>query len=78
MKTEVRTETYKCFLVWTFKGKTLIAMPSFNLVTEGTDVLKEQLLSPFLHQDLKNFDVYVAADRTYPFGKLKNLSKPIR
>ena len=73
VKTEVRTETYKCFLVGTFKGKTLIAMPSFNLVTEGTDVLREQLLSPFLHQDLKNFEVYIAADRTYSFGKLKNL-----
>lgn len=70
-----RTEKFKCFLVGKYKGKTLIVQPSFNLVTEGTDVLMEKTLSPFLKQNLDNFDVYVVADKVYGFGKLKNLKQ---
>jgi len=68
-----RTETYKCFLVGKFKTKKLIVMPSFNLVVEGTNILKEKLLSPFLKQDLKNFNVYIVEDKIYDFGKLGNI-----
>jgi len=68
-----RVETYKCFLKGKFKGKKLIVQPSFNLVTEGTDIIKEKLLSPFLYQNLSNFEVYVVADKVYDFGKLRNL-----
>jgi len=42
---------------------------------EGTDILKEQILSPFLQQNLDNFDVYVFEDKVYEFGKLKGLRK---
>jgi len=48
-------------------------MPSFNLVSEGTDILKEKLLSPFLHQNINNFDVYVVEDKVYNFGKVRDL-----
>lgn len=72
-----RKEKFKCFLVGKYKRKTLIVQPSFNLVTEGTDVLKEGILSPFLKQRLDNFDVYVAADKVYGFGKLKNLKQTL-
>lgn len=68
-----RSERFKCFLVGRYKRKTLIAQPSFFLLTEGTDVLKEKLLSPLLQQNLSNFDVYVVEDKIYSFGKLKNL-----
>jgi len=68
-----RQETFKCFLVGKYKGKTLIVQPSFNLVTEGTDVLREEILSPFLKQNLNSFNVYIVADKVYDFGKLKNL-----
>lgn len=68
-----RKEKFKCFLAGKYRNKTLIVQPSFNLVTEGTDVLLEKRLSPFLKQDLKNFDVYIVADKIYKFGKLKNL-----
>lgn len=67
------SEKYKCFLVGKYKGKILIVQPSFNLVTEGTDVSKEYLLSPFLKQNLKNFECFIVADTVYRFGKLKNL-----
>lgn len=68
-----RKEKFKCFLAGRYRRKQLIVQPSFNLVTEGTDILKEKTLSPFLKQDLGNFDVYVVADKVYDFGKLKNL-----
>lgn len=67
-----RTELYKCFLKGKYNGKMVIAMPSFNLINEGTDVLRESLLSPFL-KDIADFEVYVVADKTYNFGKIKSL-----
>lgn len=68
-----RSETFKCFLKGRYRGKELIAMPSFNLVTEGTDVTKEELLSPFLQQRLDDFKVYVVSDKVYGFWKIKNI-----
>lgn len=74
LKEGSRVELCKCFLKGKFKGKTLIVMPSFNLVTEGTDIMKEKLLSPFLQQNLDNFEVFIVEDKVYYFGKLKNLN----
>ena len=68
-----RREIYKCFLKGRYRNKMLIVMPSFNLVTEGTDILKESLLSPFLQQNLDNFEVFIVEDKIYNFGKLKNI-----
>lgn len=68
-----RTELFKCFLKGKWKNKTLIVQPSLNLVTEGSDVIKEELLSPFLQQDLSDFKVYIVADEIYEFGKLKKI-----
>ena len=68
-----RTERFKCFLVGTFKRKKLIVLPSFNLVVEGTDVLKQKKISPFLQGNIKNFDCYIIADKVYKPIKLKEL-----
>ncbi|MCK5283623.1 MAG: metallophosphoesterase [Nanoarchaeota archaeon] len=68
-----RVEKYKCFLKGKWKRYNLIVMPSFTPVVEGTDVLKEKLLSPFLQQVIGNFGVYVIGDKVYDFGKIKNL-----
>ena len=68
-----RVETFKAYLVGKWKKHNLIAQPSFNLVVEGTDVLKERILSPFLKGNLKNFNAIVVADKLYGFGKIKNL-----
>lgn len=70
-----RSELFKCYLKGKWKNKTLIVMPSFNLVTEGTDILKEELLSPFLKTDLNNFEVFVVEDKVYDFGKLKDIKR---
>ena len=68
-----RTELFKAFLIGKWNGKRIIVMPSFNLVVEGTDVLKERVLSPFLKGNLRNFNVVVVGDKLYRFGKIGNL-----
>ena len=73
LKKGPRTETYKCYLKGKYKGKSLIVQPSFNPLLEGTDILKEEILSPFLEQNLDNFEVFVVEDKIYNFGKLKDL-----
>ena len=70
-----RAELFKAFLVGKWKKFNLIAQPSFNLITEGTDVLKEMILSPFLKGNLKNFNAIIVGDKLYGFGKLKDLAK---
>lgn len=68
-----RSEIFKCFLVGTYNNKELIVLPSFNLLTEGSNILRDEILSPFLKQDINNFDVYIVSDKIYKFGKLMNL-----
>lgn len=76
IRDSIRTELFKCFILGTFNRRKLIVMPSLNLITEGTDILREELLSPFLKkQAIGNFDIYVAADKAYHFGKLKSILK---
>ncbi len=77
LKEGMKTEKFKCFLKGKYKGKSMVVMPSFCLATEGTNVLSEKLLSPFLNQDISNFEVFVVADKVYGFGKLKNLAQPL-
>lgn len=84
LKSKVRSEKYKCFLKGSFLGQpfrktlakkeqTLIVMPSFNMLSEGTDVLDGEILGPFLKQSLDDFEVYVVEDKVYKFGKIKDL-----
>lgn len=67
-----RIEKYKCFLKGKWNSKNLVVMPSFNLILEGSDVLKEKLLSPYLG-DVSDFEVFVVGDKIYRFGKLKEI-----
>jgi len=73
LREDSRVEKYKCFLKGKWKDKNLIVMPSFNLLVEGSDVLKEKLLSPYLEQDLSEFEVFVIGDKVYKFGVLKEI-----
>ncbi|MBI5393452.1 metallophosphoesterase [Candidatus Woesearchaeota archaeon] len=85
-----RVERYKCFVSGEIKIKNesgknkrynLIAMPSLNTITEGTDILNEQLLSPFLQENLSNFSVFAVGGKNYDemleFGKVKVLRKMV-
>ena len=66
-------EKYKCFLKGRWKNKELLVLPSFNPLLEGTDVLKEQLLSPFL-DDLKKFEIFIVnKGEVFNFGRINNL-----
>jgi hypothetical protein len=67
-----RIEKYKCFLLGKFKKKNLIVMPSFNFVTEGTDVLQEKILSPFI-KSISDFEAFIVGDKVYKFGKISRL-----
>ncbi len=71
------TETCKCFLKGKYKNKVLVVQPSFCLASEGADILKEKTLSPFLSQNLENFEVYALAEKPLYFGALKNLNRSI-
>lgn len=72
-----RVEKIKCFLKGEFKGKNLIVMPSFNFVSEGSDILHEKLLSPFLKSyPLDDFEAYgIENFEVFPFGKIKDIIK---
>jgi uncharacterized protein len=66
-------EKYKCFLRGMWKGKMLIAVPSFNPLLEGTNVLEGRMLSPFL-KDVDDFDVFVVnKGEAFDFGLVRNL-----
>ncbi|MAE42253.1 hypothetical protein CMO93_00655 [Candidatus Woesearchaeota archaeon] len=69
-----RVELFKAFLIGKWKRKNLIVLPSFNLVTEGSDIMKEKVLSPFLKNNLRNFKAVVVGDKLYGFGKVGDLS----
>ncbi len=67
-----RGETFKCFLFGQYKKKQLVVLPSMNLVTEGTDILSEKLLSPFLG-NIDRFRVVIIGDGLYDFGLVGSL-----
>jgi len=73
----LRVETFKCFLLGKYEKKNLIVMPSFFLMTEGTDILKERLLSPFLKQDLDDFNAFIVNEdeKTLDFGRIRDIKK---
>lgn len=70
-----RVEKIKCFLKGYLKDRELIVMPSFNFISEGSDILHEKLLSPFLtRQSIDNFKVYGVEDfEIFPFGRVNDL-----
>jgi len=75
ISSENRAETFKCFLIGSYKRKKLIATPSYNEITEGTNILREEILSPLLKQNLNSFRVIVYGDNLYDFGKIKDIKK---
>ena len=71
-----RIENIKCYLKGEYKDWNLIVMPSFNFVTEGSDILQEKPLSPFLKKiNMEELEVYAIEDfEVFPFGKVKNIT----
>ncbi len=77
LKHHGRVEKFKCFLLGSYHRKKLIVLPSSHTLTEGTDVLKESLLSPLL-KDITNFEVIILADKPYYFHRIKDIVELIR
>lgn len=75
LRDKAKSEKYKCFIRGNYKKSLLIVQPSMNPLTEGTDVTKEQVLSPLI-TNLPEFEVFIVNDKTHevlPFGKIKKL-----
>ncbi len=76
LQEDVRREKYKCYLIGPYKQKKLIVQPSFNLLTEGTDVVSQDLLSPLL-TDVSDFDVFIVDEKRkeiLEFGRVRELT----
>lgn len=74
LKEATKSEKFKCFLVGKWNRKNLVVMPSVNPILEGTNILKEELLSPYL-EDIAKFKVHIIGEEVYDFGKVKKLKK---
>jgi len=70
-----RVEKIKCFLKGEWEGIKLIVMPSFNFITEGSDILHEKLLSPFLDSNsILEFEVFAVENfEIFHFNKIKDI-----
>jgi len=74
LQSGVRSEKYKCFLKGKYKKKILIVMPSSNTLIEGSDVLREKFMSPYL-RDISKFEIFAIGDKIYDFGTVKDVIK---
>lgn len=72
-----RLEKIKCYLSGKYRKWNLIVMPSFNFVTEGSDILQEKPLSPFLKKiRMEELEVYAIEDfEVFPFGEVRNITE---
>ncbi|MEM2873962.1 MAG: metallophosphoesterase [Candidatus Nanoarchaeia archaeon] len=70
------SEKVKCFLKGKWKGKVLIMQPSFNLVTEGADILLEEGKLPLSYSKaVRNWEAWAIPkfNKVLYFGEIKNL-----
>lgn len=69
-------EKFKCYLRTRYQRRDLIVQPSFNLLTEGTDMTKERLLSPILKRtDISKARVFIVASPSeiLDFGTVRDV-----
>lgn len=73
-----RAEQYKAYVKGRLDDKTVVLMPSMNQLREGSDLLQEQLLSPYLEDfDLLSATITLIGEDREPFrfGALRNLKQ---
>lgn len=70
-----RVEKIKCYLKGKWNSKNIIVMPSFNFISEGSDILQSKSISPFLKEvSLHDFEVFgIENFEILHFGKLKDI-----
>lgn len=68
-----RKEVVKCYLVGSWKRRKLIVLPSMFSLSEGSDVLREKIITPFIRQ-VANLKVFALSggDILY-FGKVSDV-----
>ncbi len=74
-----RIEVYKAFLMGTYRGRGLLVQPSFNLLVKGSDITREEVISPLIDSSkLGELEAWLISDegRIYHFGKVKELLHP--
>lgn len=65
-----KTEKFKCFLRGRWKGRELLVLPAFNPLVEGTDILTEPAISPFV-KEMKQREIFVVGEKeVLNFGKM--------
>jgi len=72
LREESKIEKYKCFLIGSEKGKTIIVLPSFIPIIEGTDLINSKL-KIFNKISVEDFNVYAIEDEVYPLGKYRDI-----
>ncbi len=72
-----RKESFKVFLSGKYKKKSLIVLPSFNLVTIGFDVLNDKIISPYI-KNMRRMQVYVIGNTILDFGSVKDIITKLR
>lgn len=75
---KIRHEHFKCFLYGKYKDKDIVVLPSFIMTSIGTNLIgvrAENILSPYLKENLKELNVVIVDDtkKTHYFGLLKEL-----
>ncbi len=68
-----REEKFKSYLKGSWENYNLIIMPSFNHISQGSDILSQKTISPFI-KDVNNFEVYAIDNHEiYPFGLVSDI-----
>jgi putative SbcD/Mre11-related phosphoesterase len=78
LRERAKAEKFKCFLVTSYRSKTLIVQPSFGPLTQGIDILRGELLSPLLGSNVRRGKVFVVdeeSDAVLDFGKVSDLAR---
>lgn len=75
LKSGERVEKIKCYLAGQYKHWNLVVMPSFNFVTEGSDILQEKPLSPFIKKlSWEELEIFAVENfEVFPFGKIRDI-----
>lgn len=68
VRNQERVEKVKAFLKGSWNGYNLIVLPSFTMITSGSDVLHEKTISPFIGNVLDFEVIAVENGEVYPFG----------
>ena len=75
LKDNAKREKFKCFVKAHLKKRVLIVQPSCNPFTQGTDITKENILSPLLAKSTAR-EVFIVDEKTrevLAFGKVSDL-----